>query len=350
MKGQKMYFNPEKLNQLNNALAKIKKIELGVFPTPLHELKNMSKMFNGPRILFKREDLSGLAFGGNKTRMFEYSLARAINNHCDCVITTSVVQSNYCRQLAASCAKLGLKLYLILRPIRGKDDLIKQGNVLLDYLLGAEVEVLKEDSLEKQQKIAEELENELIKKGRRPYRARSYSEADKGLESCAFSECFTEIIQQTEKLKIDFNYIFVSSQDSTQGGLLFAAKFIEADLTIIGINPIIEDNAAANICEVQKEISRELKLKVHFDWKSKIINLTDYAGGGYCVPSKEGIEAIKLVAQTEGILLDPVYSGKAMAGLIDYIKKGKLSKSDSVIFIHTGGNPALFAFSKELGF
>jgi D-cysteine desulfhydrase family pyridoxal phosphate-dependent enzyme len=345
-----MYFNPKKLNKLNEALDNLKRVKLGVYPTPLHDVKNISKILNGPRILFKREDLSGLAFGGNKTRMFEYSLAKAIDSNCDCVIAGSAVQSNYCRQLSAACAKYGLELYLILRPVRGKDDFIKQGNVLLDYLAGANVKILEEDSVEKQQKIAKELENSLRKEGRKPYIARDISNGDIGLEASAYVKCLTEIIKQTEEEKIDFNYIFLSSQDSTQGGLLFGAEFIESDLTIIGINPTIEDNAETEILSVQEEISRELNLELKFNkMKNKIINLTDYAGKGYGIPSKEGIEAIKLVAKTEGIFLDPVYTGKAMAGLIDYIRKGKITKNDSVIFIHTGGNPALFAYSNELG-
>jgi len=130
-----MYFNPKKLNKLNEALDNLKRVKLGMYPTPLHDVKNICKILNGPRILFIREDLSGLAFGGNKTRMFEYSLAKAIDSNCDCVIAGSAVQSNYCRQLYTACAKYGLKLYLILRPVRGKDDFIKQGNVLLDYLV-----------------------------------------------------------------------------------------------------------------------------------------------------------------------------------------------------------------------
>lgn len=344
-----MYFNPKKLNKLNEALGNLKRVKLGVYPTPLHDVKNISKILNGPRILFKREDLSGLAFGGNKTRMFEYSLAKAIDSNCDCVIAGSAVQSNYCRQLSAACAKYGLKLYLILRPVRGKDDFIKQGNVLLDYLAGANVKILEEDSVEKQQKIAKELENSLRKEGRKPYIARDISNGDIGLEASAYVKCLTEIIKQTEEEKVDFNYIFVASQDSTQGGLLFGAEFIESDITIIGINPTREDDAVANLCIVQEEISRELNLSPKFNLKNKIINLTDYAGKGYSMPSKEGVEAIKLVAKTEGIFLDPVYTGKAMAGLIDYIRKGKITKNDSVIFIHTGGNPVLFAYSNELG-
>ena len=344
-----MYFNPEKLNKLNKALTNLKKIELGVFPTPLHEVKNISKILDGPRILFKREDLSGLAFGGNKTRMLEYSLAKAINNKCDCVINCSDVQSNYCRQLAAACAKLKLNLYLILRPVRGDIDIAKQGNVLLDYLAGANIEIIKENSIEKQQKIAKGLEKELIKKGRKPYIARGISDEDRGLDACAYVKCLIEIISQTSNKNISFNHIFVASQDSTQGGLLFASKFIELNLTIIGINPAIDKNAFTNLCNVQEEISRELNLEIDFNLKNGIINLIDYAGEGYCISSKEGIEAVKLVAKTEGIFLDPIYSGKAMSGLIDYIKKGKLTKNDTVIFIHTGGNPALFAYVKELG-
>jgi D-cysteine desulfhydrase family pyridoxal phosphate-dependent enzyme len=343
-----MYFNLEKLNKLNEALDNLKRINLGVYPTPLHDVKNISRVLGGPRILFKREDLSGLAFGGNKTRMFEYSLAKAIDSNCDCVIAGAGVQSNYCRQLSAACAKYGLELYLFLLPVRGKDDFIKQGNVLLDYLAGANVKILEEYSVEKQQKIAKEIENSLRKEGRKPYIARDISNGDIGLEASAYVKCLTEIIKQTEGEKIDFNYIFVASQDSTQGGLLFGAEFIESDITIIGINPTREDNAVANLCSVQEEISRELNLSPKFNLKNKVINLTDYAGKGYGIPSKEGVEAIKLVAKTEGIFLDPVYTGKAMAGLIDYIRKGKITKNDSVIFIHTGGNPALFAYNNEL--
>ena len=202
-----MYFNLEKLNKLNEALDNLKRINLRVYPTPLHDVKNFSKILNGHRILFKREDLSGLAFGGNKTRMFEYSLAKAIDSNCDCVIAGAGVQSNYCRQLSAACAKYGLELYLILRPVRGKDDFIKQGNVLLDYLTGANVRILEEDSVEKQQKIAKENENSLRKEGRKPYIARDISNGDIGLEASAYVKCLTEIIKQTEEDKIGFNYV-----------------------------------------------------------------------------------------------------------------------------------------------
>jgi len=344
-----MYFNLKKLNKLNEALDNLKRVNLGVYPTPLHDVKNISRILGGPRILFKREDLSGLAFGGNKTRMFEYSIAKAISNNCDCVIAGSAVQSNYCRQLAAACAKYNLKLYLILKPVRGKDDFLKQGNILLDYLLGANIQIIKENSFEEQLKVAKELENNLRKESKNPYIARDIDNRDRGLEACAYVKCLIETIKQAEEKKINFNYIFVASQDSTQGGLLFGAKFIESELSIIGINPTREDDASIHLSKVQEEISRELNLELKLkNIKNKIINLNDYAGNGYGIPSKEGIEAIKLVAQAEGILLDPVYTGKAMAGLIDFIKKGRITKNDNVIFVHTGGNPAIFAYSDKL--
>lgn len=337
-------FNKNRVNKLKTQLEKLERITLGNYPTPLHNADNLTKKLGGPRILFKREDLSGLAFGGNKTRMFEYSIARAIKNNCDCIIGGAAVQSNYCRQLAAACAKNSLKLYLVLRPVRGEKDYLSHGNLLLDYLLGAHVEIAKENSTEEQIEIARELENKLRKEGKNPHIFRDIDNSYIGLEACAYVSCFLEIIDQVQEEEINVDYIFVASEDTTQGGLIFGAEYIKSDIKIIGINPTRAD-ALVKLRDMQKAISKEIKEEIDFNnAKTKIVNLTDYAGEGYGIPSKEGIEAIRIVAQSEGILLDPVYTGKAMAGLIDFVKKGKITKDDTVVFIHTGGNPALFAY------
>jgi len=348
-----MLFNSEKFKELKARLDSFKKINLANLPTPLHEAPNLSKYLNGPKILMKREDLTGLAYGGNKTRMFEYSLSKVLDEGYDTIIAGAAVQSNYCRQMAAACAKIGLDVYLVLRTVRGEKDYDIQGNLLLDLLAGANVNILEGADREQQKEFAEDLAKRLKKKGKKPYIARGLNEQHIGYDAIAYVNCMVEIFEQLQEREIEPEYIYVASNDSTHAGLLFAAEYLESPIKIVAINPMREiirartaNERISNIC---KKISETLSIELEVN-PQNIYSIPDYVGDGYGIITKECREAINIVAKTEGIFLDPVYSGKAMAGLIDHIKSGRLSRDCTVVFIHTGGNPLLFAYADELGF
>ncbi len=344
-------YNIERLKKLKSALSELETIDLAKLPTPLHEVPNLSKNLRGPRIFFKREDLTGLAFGGNKTRMFEYSLAKVLNAGYDTIIAGAAVQSNYCRQLAAACAKIGLELHLILRKVRGEKDLAIQGNLLLDLMTGAKVEILEETSEEIQKQAAFDLAEELKREGKKPYIARSINQEDIGYDASAYVNCMVEIVEQMEQQDIDVDSIYLAALDTTHAGLIFGAEYMEMEVDIVAFNPMDPSFFDLDPIETVLEINENLSEILDIDFTigpERIISISDYVGEGYGIATELGIEAIKLVAETEGIILDPVYTGKAMSGLIDHIKKNKLTRDDTVMFVHTGGNPAIFAYTEEL--
>ncbi len=304
-------------------------------------------------ILIKRDDLTGLAFGGNKTRMFEYSLKQILNEGYDTIIAGAAVQSNYCRQMVAACAQIGIDVHLVLRTVRGGKDHDVQGNLLLDLLAGAKVNIMENVTREEQIKFAESLAEKLSKQGKKPYIARGIHEDHIGYDAIAYVHCIIEIFEQLQKRKIEPEYIYVASSDSTYAGLLFGAEYMDSPIKIIAINPMREIIRAqtnyeriSNICKKVSEI-----LNIEIEIKPQNINMIpDYVGNGYGFLTPECKHAINIVANNEGIYLDPVYTGKAMAALIDHISIGKFSKKSIVIFIHTGGGPIIFAYADELGF
>jgi D-cysteine desulfhydrase family pyridoxal phosphate-dependent enzyme len=348
-----MEFNKKKLSELKAKLQKLDRIKLANLPTPLHEVPNLTKELGGPRIFFKREDLTGMAFGGNKTRMFEYVMARVMKEGYDTIIAGAAVQSNYCRQMAAACAKLGLECHLLLRPVRGEKDKNIQGNYFLDLLLNAKVRILEDNSQEYQKEEAEKLANKLKIEGKKPFIARAINEELIGFDAAAYVDCLVEIIDQAEEQQLEFNYIYAATLDTTHTGILFGAEYIEAKADIIAVNPVdinfLDWVPEEKVLEINQAICKVLKIDFSINTE-RIFSTSDYIGEGYGFVTDKCIEAIKLVAKTEGIFLDPVYSGKAMAGLIDHINTGKLSKEDTVLFIHTGGTPALFAYIDEFNF
>ncbi|MBE0478697.1 D-cysteine desulfhydrase family protein [Candidatus Aerophobetes bacterium] len=342
-------YEKEKTQRLKERIGKLPRVHLANLPTPLEAASRLSEALKGPEIYFKRDDLTGLAFGGNKTRMFEFILAHALNMGADSVVAGAAAQSNYCRQMAAACSKLGLKAYLVLRKVRGDIDFQPQGNLLLDLLLGANVEIIEAKSPAEQTHIMQEVAEGLKAKGHRPYLARMANIEDVGLDAIAYVNCLLELYEQLIDMNLKPTYLYVAAADTTQAGLVLGAKYLGLDFPIIGINPLdkiwAEDvpPAVAKIANMAAEI---LGLDVRVE-PSEVISYGEYVGEGYGKVTKEGVEAIKLVAEKEGLFLDPVYTGKAMSGLIDHIRKGKIKRGEKVIFLHTGGFPALFAYSTE---
>jgi 1-aminocyclopropane-1-carboxylate deaminase/D-cysteine desulfhydrase-like pyridoxal-dependent ACC family enzyme len=340
--------------QLQQALNRLPRLPLAQLPTPLQPAPRLSKTLGGPTIYFKRDELTGMPLGGNKTRMFEYVLPRALAAGADCVVAGAAVQSNYCRQLTAACAQVGLDVYLVLRSVRPDVETEPQGNLLLDLLLGARVFLVEQmgwpEQIEKIYLLAERLKAE----GRRPYVARAANQADIGLDAAAYTNCALELHQQLAEQGLKPDYLYVAAADTTQGGLLLGAKALNESYQIVGINPLGQTAfggppAAELIALAGNKAAAELGLALEIQ-PEEVISYNDYVGEGYAAPTPAGLDAIRLVASTEGILLDPVYSGKAMAALIDHIRRGLIKADETVIFLHTGGYPALFAYQHYFDF
>lgn len=337
--------NEGKKVRIKSLISKLPRVSLGVYPTPLQETPRLSKLLGGPKIYFKREDLSGLALGGNKTRMLEFRMAKVLEAKADKVIDGWAVQSNHARQIAAACSKLGLQCYLVLRKMRGQKDEECQGNFLLDVLFGAKVEVLDVSPKELWERKVE-LAEEMKRNGYVPYIT---GEPDQYLSTIAYVDCTVEIYEQLEKLGVFPDYIFASSSNTTLAGLLLGVKCLGINVKVIAVDhgwPCVED-VKKRVVDSVREAAERLGI-IERVTGDDVVQLKQYVGEGYGKMTKEAAEAMRIVARTEGILLDPVYTSKAMAGLIDQIRKLKIGKKETVLFIHTGGFPAIFAYNREL--
>jgi 1-aminocyclopropane-1-carboxylate deaminase/D-cysteine desulfhydrase-like pyridoxal-dependent ACC family enzyme len=340
--------DPKRLKQLRAKLAKLPRVTLATLPTPLEELPRFSKALGGPRIFFKRDDLTGLAFGGNKSRMFEYVLGKVLKQtRHDCVIAGAAVQSNYCRQLAAACAKVGLPLYLVLRKVRPQDGKKFEGNYLLDAIFGAKIQIM-EGGWPEQRKQIYEVAGKLRKQGKNPYVARAAYDGDNWLNAAAYAHSFAEMIEQADARKLRVDALYMTSSDTTQAGELAAWKFLGCNFPVVGIDTVIfEGDSVKTFVDIAHELEDRLGLPTRVT-RADVNTTGRYIGKAYGQPTPAGIEAIKLIARTEGILCDPVYTGKGLAALIADIRAGKWRKGQNVLFLHTGGAPALFAYADSL--
>ncbi|MCC7264060.1 MAG: D-cysteine desulfhydrase family protein [Candidatus Latescibacteria bacterium] len=339
--------NAEKEQQLVAALARLPRVKLAsVLPTPLEEMPRLSAAVGGPPIYIKRDDLTGLGYGGNKTRMLEFSLADALRHDADVIVTGAGVQSNYCRQMAAACARLGLELHLLLRPIREVDKVQVQGNHLLQRLFGAKCTILPGGGAEPQAKAILARMEELRQQGRRPYWPRQAETVD--IDALAYAESALEIVQQSRAQGINPSHIYLSALDTTQSGVVLGLQYVESPIHVRGFSPFEKwPQRFENMARIANQGAARLGLDIQFK-AGDFDNDDGQVGERYGIPTPQGLEALRLVARTEGILLDPVYTSKAMAGLIADIKAGKLAKDKPVVFLHTGGSPAIFGYAPEV--
>lgn len=328
-------------------IEELPRVSLCNLPTPLNEASRLSTRLGGPRILIKRDDLTGLAMGGNKCRMLEFLMAQAKDMSADVVIAGGEPQSNLACQVTAAARKLGMEPVLFF--FKGIHSEL-QGNFLLDRILKADIRItgLGFDDLYRVSERMVELANELRSKGRTPYLLNF--KAWTPLATVGYMLAAVEIHKQLRERGLTAQYLFLSSGSGcTQAGLILGAKYCEAPFKIVGINPSgrsLKAEKTRKIAELANGAAKLLGIDHSFK-PNEIIVRDEYIGDGPA-PTKESIEAIKLVAQTEGIFLDPTYTGKAMAALIDYIRQGKIKSGQTVIFYHSGGLPAIFAYSREL--
>lgn len=317
------------------------KVDLGFFPTPLHQLEGLSKALKGPSIYIKRDDQTGLALGGNKTRKLEYILADALAQGCDTIITAGAAQSNHCRQTAAAGAKLQLECHLLLGG--SKPEQIN-GNLLLDQLFGCHIHWCGDKR--KGEDIPLLVET-LKAQGKKPYVV-PYGGSNE-LGAIAFAQAIKELSQQDPP---EFSSLFfASSSGATHAGLLLGQYQQKLKTQIHGINIDKEAMAGRTLAEYILDLTNQTAefAGIEHQFNSADIILNDnYIADGYGVIGNPEKEAIGLLAQTEGILLDPVYTGRAMAGLIDMVRQGCFSPDENILFWHTGGAPALFAYNEFL--
>ena len=321
-------------------LEKFERIKLGHFPTPIEHLKNISKYLGGPNIFIKRDACTGLATGGNKTRKLEFLIPDAIKNKAELVVTIGAVQSNHARQTAAACTIMGLKCLIILEQ-RVKDPpevYMNSGNVFLNKLYGADIKICPKNKnfLEYYEKVIEDLKS----KGTNVYFIPGGGSNSIG--ALGYVECLNEIIKENNKYNFS-HIVHATGSAGTQAGLLAGRKYFNCNIPVVGI--CIRYDKATQVNRVYTEAKKTCeRLQCSGLDKSEVVVYDEYIGPGYGVPSDSMIEATRLLAKKEGILLDPVYSGKGFAGLMGLIKNKKFTKNDNVLFIHTGGAVSLSAY------
>lgn len=317
-----------------------KRIPLGILPTPVEPMRRLSEHLKGPELWIKRDDLTGLALGGNKTRKLEYILAEATEQNADCIITAGAIQSNHCRQTAAAAARLGLECHLVLG---GQAPQHVNGNLLLDKLFNAQIHWAGD---KRKGEDIPALVDSLKSAGKRPFVVPYGGSNITG--ALGYVNAMAELQQQTE---LAFSHIvFASASGGTHAGLLNGARMTGAETKILGIRIDKAESAEQSFAERVLELSNQTAARVSiqpFDKQDILLN-ADYLGGGYAVVGNAEKQAIQTLARSEAILLDPVYTGRAFAGLLDLIRQGYFRADDRVLFWHTGGAPALFAYADKI--
>jgi D-cysteine desulfhydrase len=314
--------------------------------TPLEPAPNLSAALGGPEIWFKRDDLLGLAAGGNKTRKLEFLVADALAQGCDTLITVGAPQSNHCRLTLAAANKEGLKCRLVLEQrVPGSYDPKASGNNFLYNLLGVEaISVMNagDDLNAQMQKIAGELEAQ----GRKGYIIPGGGSNARG--ALGYVACAHEIAAQSFEQGLTFDHVVVASGScGTHSGLLVGAKSVNFDAAITGVN-VRRKRAEQEGNLLKLAVETAALLKVDAPTAKDVTALDEWVGPGYSLPTDEMVEAVRMTARTESVLLDPVYSGKAMAGLIGLVRRGEFKRGQRVLFVHTGGSPALYQYQSVL--
>lgn len=324
--------------QVSQRLAQFPRIPLAHLPTPLEPLPRLTDALGGPKLYIKRDDMTGLAFGGNKTRQLEFVMPDVLKEKPDVLVTGANIQSNWSRQATAAAVKLGVPIVLVLRNTDMQEI---QGNVLLDLWMGAEVHFVDEPDMTRMQEHIDDMVAELRAQGKHAVKVDSWSP----LTAIAYVNMMVELHQQCEALGIAPTRLWLAAAGPTQAGIALGARLLAWDIHITGIAPLRWTNGAMPdlTAEIANQAAERLGVDLHMT-ASEIDNRDAYIGAGYAIPTAEGLAAMKLAARTDAILLDPVYTSKAMAGLIDAAHRGELTKNDTIIFVHTGGLPANFAY------
>jgi D-cysteine desulfhydrase len=311
----------------------ISRLQFAHLPTPVEALPRLSEALNGPRILIKRDDQTGLAFGGNKTRKLEFLIAEALEQGARTLISGGALQSNHCRQTAAAAARFGLACILVLN---GEMPDQPSANLLLDQLFGAEIVTIADRNL-RDQTLQNTFDNAVVD-GRRPYLVPYGGSSPTGALGYAFA--MEELLKQN--VSPDW-IVFATSSGGTHAGLVLGQRVFGYQGKVLGISiDEPEDWLKHHVSQLASDSSEKLGERIEFTPQDVLAN-DNYCKAGYGVLTDAEREAVQLFAKYEGLLLDPVYTGRAAAGMIDLIRDGFFKKDETVLFWHTGGQPALFA-------
>lgn len=329
-------------------IAKFPRLRLAHLPTPLERLDRLTRELGGPEIWIKRDDCTGLSTGGNKTRKLEFLMAEAAEQSADVVMTQGATQSNHARQTAAAAARLGMACHLLLEDRTGSTDAnyTGNGNVFLDTLHGATSEK-RGPGLDMNAEL-EAVAETVRSGGKRVYTIPGGGSNPTG--ALGYVNCAFELVGQANDagLVIDA-LVHATGSAGTQAGLIVGLKAMNAGVPLLGIGvraprPKQEESVFALASRTAEKLGCAGVVA-----REDVVANTDYVGPGYGIPADSTIEAIEMFAQLEGILLDPVYSGKGAAGLIDLVRKGHFTRGQRIVFLHTGGSAALFGYTSAFG-
>lgn len=324
-------------------ISRFPRVKLGHMHTPLEPMPNLTKLLGGPTLYIKRDDCTGLATGGNKTRKLEFLMAEAMEQGADMVVTQGATQSNHARQTAAAAVKLGLECELLLerRVETMGEEYERTGNIFLDRLFGATFH-FRPGGVDMNAAAAAHGEK-LRAEGRKPYVIPGGGSNPVG--ALGYVNAAMELVTQADDMGLRIDHVVhATGSTGTQAGILVGLEGCNAHIPVYGVSVRADkETQEANVMKLAEATAEYVGVRGGIRREAVVAN-GDYVGAGYGQPTEGMREAITLLARTEGILLDPVYSGKGMAGLIDLVRKGHFKKGENVVFLHTGGSTALFAY------
>jgi len=328
-------------------LSRFPRVSLAHLPTPLEHLPRLSAALGGPDIYIKRDDCTGLATGGNKTRKLEFSLGEAVSLGADTIVTVGAVQSNHVRQTAAAACKLGLKCEVLLenRVIDASDDYMHSGNVFLDRLYGANIR-----EYDKGHDFAAEMDavaEEVRRSGGKPYIVPGG--ASNVVGALGYVNCAAELLTQANDTGLVIDHIVhATGSAGTQAGLLVGLNAMHSNIPLLGIGVNVDqETQEGRVFDLAVDTAEYIGASGIVAREDVVANC-DYVGDGYGIPTTAMNDAVLKLARLEGILADPVYSGKGLAGLFDLVGNGFFGSTGNIVFIHTGGSVALFAYRDQL--
>ncbi|MGH8194388.1 MAG: D-cysteine desulfhydrase [Woeseiaceae bacterium] len=330
-------------------LSRFPRVSLAHLPTPLEFLPRLTRHLGGPNIFVKRDDCTGLGTGGNKTRKLEFLMADALQRKATAVITQGAVQSNHARQTAAAACKLGLKCELVFeKRVEEASDLYSgSGNVLLDKLYGAGIrEVPKDTDMDA---AMGEVAAELRSNGEEPYIIPGGGSNPVG--ALGYVDCALELVAQANRERLLIDYIVhATGSAGTQAGLVTGLKASHANVPLLGIGVNAgKEQQEGKVFDLATRTAEFVGAPGVVE-RADVVANCDYVGAGYGIPTEAMKDAVLLLARLEGLLFDPVYSGKALAGMIDLVLQGFFDEARNIVFIHTGGAAGLFAYADQLKF
>ncbi len=334
--------------ELRAALSRLPRVRLAHLPTPLEPLPRLSAALGGIDLRIKRDDCTGLAMGGNKTRQLEFTIGEALALGADTLVQGADAQSNHCRQTAAAAAKLGLDCHLVLCQTHHHEapDAPPQGNLLLDRLFGAKIHWTEAGLGAELEAEKTRVADELKAQGKKPYVIGG--PRGKLLSAAGYVNAVAELRDQCEELGWEPDYLYLCTSGATHAGLLTGLRALGWNLRLQGIAPIVWGyDVPAALSKAVAALGQEIGVDVAVK-PEEIRHSEDYVGPAYGLMTRESRVAIELMARTEGILLDVAYTGKAVAGLIDHVRRGIIAPGSKVLYLHTGGTPALFCYADEL--